>query len=65
MFFAPHMENFSQFVGMRLGTLVIDDGGLYFLLALGINVLTVKYIVIFVIIAINCLISKLIIFCRR
>ena len=66
VFRPPHTwKNFSQFVGMRLGTLVIDDGGMYLLTALGVNDMAAKYIISVIIIAINYLISKLIIFRKK
>lgn len=55
-------KNFSQFMGMRIGTLVIDNGGMYLLLALGVNGLAAKCTVNAVIIIINYVVSKLIIF---
>ncbi len=66
VFRMPHTwKNFSQFVGMRIGTLVIDNGGMYLLLAWGMNGLLAKCIVNIVIIVINYLLSKLIIFRRK
>lgn len=63
VFRIPHTwKNFSQFVGMRVGTLVIDDGGMYLLLFLGWNDLLAKCVVNVVITVINYLASKLVIF---
>jgi len=66
VFRTPHAwRSFCQFVGMRVGTLVIDNGGMYLLLVRGINGLAAKCIVNVIIIVINYLISKLIIFRRK
>ncbi len=66
VFRTPHTwKNFSQFIGMRIGTLLIDNGGMYLLLARGVNDLVAKCIVNAIIIVINYLISKLIIFRRK
>lgn len=63
VFRAPHtLRNFMEFMGMRIGTLVVDDGGLMFLLHLGVNDLLAKCLVNAVIIAINYAASKLFIF---
>lgn len=55
-------KNFTQFIGMRIGTLAIDDGGMWLLLALNVNDLLAKCVVNVIIIVINYLASKLIIF---
>lgn len=49
-------RSFLEFMTMRLCTLPLDDGGMWLLLTLGVNM---------VIIVINYLISKLIIFKKR
>ncbi len=58
-------KSFAQFMGMRLGTLAVDDGGMWALLALGVDDLLAKCVVNAVIIVINYLASKLIIFKKR
>lgn len=58
-------ENFLQFVSMRIGTLLIDDGGMLLLISWNWNDLLAKCFINAVIIAINYLISKLIIFRRK
>jgi len=55
-------KNFLQFMTMRIGTLLIDDGGMLLLLTLGWNDLFAKCAVNAVIIVINYLFSKLLIF---
>ena len=47
---------------MRIGTLIIDDGGMWLLLQNGVNDLAAKIVVNAVIIVINYLASKLLIF---
>ena len=58
-------KSFLEFMAMRLCTLPLDDGGMWLLLTLGVNDLLAKCAVNVVIIAINYLISKLIIFKKR
>lgn len=55
-------KGFFKFVGMRIGTLAIDDGGMMLLLSWGWDDLSSKCVVNVVIIAINYLVSKLLIF---
>lgn len=64
MFFAPPVlgKTFRSLWVIRIGTLVIDNGGMYLLLALDVNGLAAKCIVNAVIIIINYVVSKLIIF---
>lgn len=57
-------RTFLQFFGMRIGTIFIDNGGLLWLITIGMNDLISKCIVNTVIIVINYLFSKLIIFKR-
>ena len=66
VFRTPHTwKSFSQFVGMRIGTLLIDNGGMDVLLSVNMNGLLAKGIVNVIIIAINYLLSKLIIFRKK
>lgn len=66
VFRVPHTwKNFTQFMGMRIGTLAIDDGGMYLLLTMGINDLLAKCAVNVIIIVINYLASKWVIFRRK
>ena len=66
VFRAPHTwKNFLEFMGMRIGTLAIDDGGMYVLLAVGMNDLLAKCVVNVVIIAVNYLCSKFFIFKKK
>lgn len=58
-------KRFVQFMGMRIGTLVIDNGGMWLLLGHGWNDLLAKCVVNAVIIAVNYLCSKLLIFTER
>ena len=55
-------KNFMQFMGMRIGTLVVDDGGMWLLLRWGCNDIVAKCVVNVVIIIINYVVSKAIIF---
>lgn len=55
-------KNFIQFLMMRIGTLLLDDGGMLLLIDRGWNDFLVKCIVNGVIIAINYVCSKLLIF---
>lgn len=57
--------NFGRFWMMRLGTLIIDDGGMYLLLLWQFNDLLAKVIVNVIVIIINYLISKLLIFKKK
>lgn len=58
-------RSFLEFMTMRLCTLPLDDGGMWLLLTLGVNDLLAKCAVNAVIIVINYLVSKLIIFKKR
>lgn len=55
-------KNFLQFMAMRLGTIFLDDGGMLLLLAWNWNDLLAKCFVNGVIIVLNYLFSKLLIF---
>jgi putative flippase GtrA len=55
-------KSFLQFMAMRIGTLVIDDGGMLLMLSWGWGELFSKCAVNVIIIAINYLFSKLLIF---
>ena len=55
-------KSFLEFMAMRICTLPIDDGGMWLLLTLGVNDLVAKCAVNVVIIVINYLASKLVIF---
>ena len=58
-------KSFIEFMAMRLCTLPIDDGGMWLLLRLGVNDLLAKCVVNAVIIVLNYLFSKLIIFRKK
>ena len=58
-------RSFSQFMLMRIGTLLIDNGGMWLMLSAGWNDLFAKCVVNVVIIVINYLVSKLLIFRKR
>ena len=63
VFRAEHTwRNFGQFMAMRIGTLFIDDGGMYLLLMWQVDDIIAKCAVNVIIIAINYLASKLVIF---
>lgn len=55
-------KNFIEFMAMRIGTLFIDNGGMYLMLSWGWNDLAAKFVVNFIIIALNYILSKLLIF---
>lgn len=55
-------KNFLQFISMRIGTVFLDDGGMLLLLAWGWNDLLAKCVVNVVIIGLNYIFSKLLIF---
>lgn len=55
-------KSFIQFFTVRIGGLFIDDIGLALLLALGINKLLAKCIVNVIIIVMNYILSKLVVF---
>lgn len=58
-------KNFLQFMGMRIGTLLIDNGGMYLMIHLAVNDFFAKCIVNVVIIVINYVASKWIIFRKK
>lgn len=58
-------KNFLQFMAMRIGTIFLDDGGMLLLLAWGWNDLFAKCVVNAVIIVLNYLFSKLLIFRKK
>lgn len=55
-------RNFLQFWGMRIGTIFIDNGGLWILLAFDMNKLAAKCIVNVLIIVLNYIFSKFFIY---
>ena len=55
-------RTFFEFMAMRIGTLFIDNGGMYLMLNWNWNDLAAKCIVNFIIIALNYILSKLLIF---
>ena len=63
VFRVPHTwKNFIQFVSMRMGGILIDDGGMWLLLFVGVNDLVSKVIVNAVVIIINYVVSRFWIF---
>lgn len=58
-------RNFLQFIAMRIGTLVIDNGGMLLLVSWEWNDFVAKGLVNAVIIVVNYLVSKLLIFKKR
>lgn len=56
------VRNFSYFWGMRIGTIFIDNGGMWLLLSVGCDKLIAKCAVNAAIIVLNYLFSKFIIF---
>lgn len=57
-------KNFLEFWGMRIGTLLIDDGGMWLLLRLSVGDIAAKCAVNFLVIVVNYLCSKFYIFRR-
>lgn len=55
-------QNFLQFWSMRIGTIFIDNGGLWMFLALGYNKFISKCVVNIIIIILNYLFSKFFIY---
>ena len=55
---------FMKFIAMRIGTIVIDNGGMWILLTVGVGRLISKCIVNVIIIIINYLCSKFLIFTK-
>ncbi|MDE6594295.1 MAG: GtrA family protein [Oscillospiraceae bacterium] len=58
-------ETFFKFFGMRIGTLVIDNGGMWLLLSMNVNKLFSKCAVNIIIIVLNYIFSKFWIFKTR
>jgi len=54
--------NFTKFWAMRIGTLLIDNGGMFILILIGLNDLIAKCFVNVVIIVLNYIFSKFIIY---
>lgn len=59
------IKSFLKFLIMRIGTLLIDDGGMWLLLSLDCNKLLSKCIVNVVVIILNYIFSKFFIFVSR
>lgn len=55
-------KNFLQFWGMRIGTIFIDNGGMWLLLTFGMNKLAAKCAVNVVVIVLNYIFSKFFIY---
>ncbi|MFA9463382.1 MAG: GtrA family protein [Velocimicrobium sp.] len=58
-------KNFVQFWGMRIGTLIIDNGGLWLLINCNINTILDKLIINVVIIVLNYIFSKFVIYKKK
>ncbi|MEG1952674.1 MAG: GtrA family protein [Hydrogenoanaerobacterium sp.] len=58
-------QNFLQFWGMRIGTIFIDNGGMWLLLATGCNKFIAKIIVNAVVIVLNYIFSKFFIYRKK
>ncbi len=59
------LKNFLQFFGMRIGTILIDDGGMWLLLGWNWDKLLAKCIVNAIIIILNYIFSKFFIFSKK
>ena len=58
-------KSFWEFIGMRIGTLLIDNGGMVLMVAWGIDDLVAKCVVNVIIIGINYIFGKLFIFKKK
>ncbi len=58
-------NTFGKFFGMRIGTILIDDGGLWLLLFWGCNNFIAKCIVNVIIIVLNYIFSKFFVFVNK
>ena len=58
-------KNFIQFWGMRIGVILVDDGGMWLLLSIGWNNFVAKCVVNVVGIILNYLFSKFIIYKKQ
>lgn len=58
-------KSFYKFMGMRIGTLLIDNGGMLLMITWGIDDLIAKCVINIVIIGINYIFSKLYIFKKK
>ena len=58
-------KSFREFFGMRIGTILIDNGGMLLLIWVGMHDMIAKCIVNIIIIGINYVFSKLFIFKRK
>lgn len=58
-------QNFLQFWAMRIGTIFIDNGGMWILLALGSNKFIAKCLVNIIIIVLNYIFSKFFIYRKK
>lgn len=58
-------KSFWEFIGMRIGTLLIDNGGMVLMVAWGIDDLVAKCVVNVIIIGLNYIFSKLFIFKKK
>ncbi len=66
VFRAPYTkQNFLQFWGMRIGTILIDNGGMWLLLAMELNKFTAKCLVNVIIIVLNYIFSKFFIYRKK
>lgn len=59
------LKNFSEFFGMRIGTILIDNGGMMLLIWFNVNDMIAKCIVNVIIIGLNYIFSKLFIFRKK
>lgn len=58
-------KSFCKFMGMRIGTLLIDNGGMLLMITWGIDDLIAKCVINIIIIGINYIFSKLYIFKKK
>ncbi len=64
--FAQHFEEFLKFVGARITTMVIEVGGVWFMAeVMRINDLAAKFVIQIVILVLNYIFSKFLIFRRE
>ena len=58
-------QNFCEFFGMRIGTIIIDNGGMLLLVWLGAHEMLAKCMVNVIIIGLNYIFSKMLIFRKK
>lgn len=64
--FKQHLNEFVKFVGARMSTMVIEVGGVWFMAdVLKINDLIAKFVIQFIILVLNYIFSKFLVFTKK